>query len=275
MKRTILGGLLATSLAVGAGGEIVHMPGPGIELAGVLHRPEGKGRFPAIVLLHGCSGLCGKDGLPTASYTFWAEHFRDRGFVALLVDSFGPRGEREICTQKKRTISESRDRAKDAYAALAWLESRDDVLPGHVHLMGWSNGGSTALFAMREGSTSASPDGSRFRSAVAFYPGCGVLSKARYRPIGPTLIQAGGADDWTPARDCELLARSAEGPGIELDVYPGANHAFDRLDLPIRMRPDVRNLASPKGRGATVGTDPGARALSIERSTAFVIAHDR
>lgn len=275
MKQALAAGFLATSLAAGAAGEVVHLPGPGIELTAVLHRPEGKGPFPAIVMLHGCSGLWGKDRRPTASYTFWAEHFRERGFVALLLDSFGPRGEKEICTQKERTISESRDRPKDAYAALAWLERRDDISAGHVHIMGWSNGGSTTLFAMREGHPSASVNGSRFRSAVAFYPGCGTLSKSRYRPMGPTLIQAGGADDWTPAQDCERLAKAAEDPGIDIDVYPGAYHAFDRLDLPIRVRPDVRNLASPKGTGATVGTDPRARALSIERSTAFVITHDR
>ena len=110
-------------------------------LVGILHRPEGKGPFPAIVLLHGCSGLWAKNGKPTPSYTFWAEYFRSRGFVALLLDSFGPRGEREICTQKSRAISESRDRPKDAYAALAWLEGRADICRGHVHLMGWSMGG--------------------------------------------------------------------------------------------------------------------------------------
>jgi dienelactone hydrolase len=275
VKQALAAGLLAVSLAASAAGQSVNLPGPGIELAGVLHRPDGKGPFPAIVLLHGCGGLWGKDGRPTPSYTFWAEHFRSQGFVALLLDSFGPRGEKEICTQKQRSISEARDRPKDAYSALTWLEGRDDVIHGHVHVMGWSNGGSTTLYAMREGAPGAVANGPRFRSAVAFYPGCATLAKAAYRPMGPTLIQAGGADDWTPAKACEQLARAAQGPGIEIDVYPGAYHAFERIDLPIRVRPDVRNPASASGMGATVGTNPAARAKSIERSTAFVLAHER
>ena len=61
--------------------------------------------FPAIVMLHGCGGLWGKGGEPTASFAYWAEHFRARGYVALLLDSFGPRGEKEICTQEKRRVS--------------------------------------------------------------------------------------------------------------------------------------------------------------------------
>ena len=146
---------------------------------------------------------------------------------------------------------------------------------GHVHLMGWSNGGSTTLFALREGAPGAEETGPRFRSAVAFYPGCGALSKSSYRAQAPILIQAGGADDWTPAGPCERLARSATGQRVAIDVYPGAHHAFERLDLAIRVRPEVRNLSSPTGRGATVGTDPKARAWSIERSTAFIVDHDR
>jgi dienelactone hydrolase len=273
VKHPLAAALLGLSLAAGAAGEPVTLPGPGVELRGILHVPEGKGPFPAIVLMHGCSGLWAKNGKPTPSYTFWAEHFRDRGFVALLLDSFGPRGEKEICTQKKRAVSEARDRPKDAYAALAWLEARADVARGHVHLMGWSNGGSTALFAMREDAPGALEKGPRFRSAVAFYPGCATLSKSGYRAMAPVLIQAGGADDWTPAEQCESLAKASRD--LEIDVYPGAYHGFERLDSPVRVHPDVRNLASPTGTGATVGTDPKARTASIERSTAFVLAHDR
>jgi dolichol kinase len=33
--------------------------------------------------------------------------------------------------------------------------------------------------------------------------------------------------------------------------------------------------ASASGMGATVGTNPAARAKSIERSTAFILAHER
>src|SRR5690348_2437235 len=44
----------------------VTFPGDqGLTLEGFLYRPEGPGPFPAVVALHGCSGLTGKDGEPS------------------------------------------------------------------------------------------------------------------------------------------------------------------------------------------------------------------
>ncbi|QJR16971.1 hypothetical protein DSM104440_03808 [Usitatibacter palustris] len=258
-----------------AQGEPVHFPGDGVELTGRLYRPTGPGPFPAIVLMHGCSGMWRQDGRePTTAYDFWAEHWRGRGYVALLVDSFGPRGEKEICTQKKRPISPARDRPKDAYASLSWLTQRKDVRAGHVHLMGWSNGAMAVLNAIQPDAPGRTSDGPQFRSAVAFYPGCAQIG-SDYRPVAPLLIQAGAADDWTPARHCEALAaRSKDGKPVEIDVYPGAHHAFDGYGK-VRTRSDVSNAASPTGWGATVGANPTARNQAITRTTAWVAARDR
>jgi dienelactone hydrolase len=226
-------------------------------------------------MLHGCSGLWGKDGEPTASFAFWAGHFRDKGYAALLLDSFGPRGEKEMCTQEKRRVSAATDRSRDAHAALAWLAARGDVDAGRVALIGWSNGGSAVLHAARAGAPGSREGGPRFRAAVAFYPGCADLAKAPYRPTVPVLIQAGGADDWTPARHCEAVAAGAPEGAVEIDVYPGAHHSFDRLGLRVRERPDVRNPNRPAGRGATVGTHPEARERAIARTTAWLEARTR
>ena len=247
--------------------ETVVLPGPGVELKAVVHRPAGKGPFPAIVLLHGCSGLWARDGAPTASHTFWADHFRQRGYVAVLLDSFGPRGEKEICTQQARHVRADRERVDDAWAAQRWLAADAAVDPQRIFAMGWSNGGTTVLNAMlRE----PNDDGHGFRAAVAFYPGCRVLAKrGSYRPHAPVLVQAGGADDWTPARDCVALAELA-GPRVEIDVYEGAHHAFDRIDGRVRHRPEVRNLNSATGRGATVGPHPKARKRALERVTEYL-----
>jgi dienelactone hydrolase len=267
--------VLALSAAEAA--ERVTFPGPGLELAGELHLPDGKGPFPAIVMLHGCSGLADRRGLTTASYNFWAEHFRQRGFVALLVDSFGPRGERDICNQAVRRISESADRPRDAYAALDWLSKRDDVDPKRIHLIGWSNGGTTVLHALLPDAPGRAGVEASFRSAVAFYPGCRPLVRRGYRPTAPLLIQAGAADNWTPADYCERLVRDtkAQGAEVEIDVYENAHHSFDRLEGRVRFRPDVRNVHRASGRGATAGPHPEARAKAIERTTAFIEARNK
>lgn len=268
--------VLAVAGAARAGGDAVRFPGPGLELAGRLYRPAGEGPFPAVVLLHGCSGLWARDGEPTSSFRAWAEHFRARGYVALLVDSFGPRGEREICTQAQRKVSPATDRSRDAHAALSWLAGRREVDAARIGLVGWSNGGTAVLNALRPDAPGRAGDGTpAYRAGVAFYPGCGPLAKASYSPTAPLLIQAGGADDWTPARYCEALARQAPAGRVEIDVYPGAHHSFDRIGQRVRERPDVRNPHRPGGRGATVGTHPEARERAIGRTTDWLAARLR
>lgn len=274
--KHVLAALLLVAGVARAGGEDVRFPGDGIELRGRLYVPAAaSGRSPAIVMLHGCSGLWRRDGEPTASYAFWAEHFRERGHLVLLLDSFGPRGEKEICTQAKRSISAATDRPRDAYAALRWLAGRVDVDAGRIHLMGWSNGGTAVLNTLRPDAAGRDAEGPAFRSAVALYPGCADLAKRAYRPVAPLLIQAGAADDWTPARYCTALSSQAEAGAIEIDVYPEAHHAFDRVGQVVRERPEVRNPNRPGGRGATVGPNPEARARAIARATGWIEQHSR
>lgn len=260
--------------AAWAGGEAVTFPGAGIELRGLLYRPEGRGPFPAIVMLHGCSGMWTRSGRLLASYEFWAKHFRNLGYAALLPDSFGPRGEREICTQNERRITPQRERAADAQAALDWLAGRPEVRRDSIHLAGWSNGGTSVLHALlaAAGRAEGKP---AFRSSIAFYPGCAQLLKGAFAPSAPLLILAGGADDWTPAAKCAALQRRAREAGapVELEVYGGAHHAFDRISGHLRYRPDVRNPSSPTGWGAHVGPHPEARRKALERATAFFQRH--
>ena len=267
--------LLAASAALAAEPEGVEFPalkefeGKPVTLTGWLFRPAGAGPFPALVLMHGCSGLYASQGDLTPSYRRWAELLNEQGYVALLVDSFNPRGHWSICDQQKRTILQSRERVADAYAALRWLSEQPLVAKGRVGLLGWSNGASGTLYAMRPKSR-LDPG---FRAAVAFYPGCRALSRATppYQPYAPLLILIGEADDWTPAGPCLQLASTARSSGasIEIVTYPGAHHSFDRINSPIRYRPSVRNPNQPEGRGATVGEHPAAREDAIKRTLEF------
>lgn len=272
MKRLLPYLLLFASPWAAGAGEEVRFPGPAVELVGRLYPAAAETPSRAVVLLHGCSGMWLRAGQPNRSYEAWAEHLQKRGITALLVDSFGPRGEREICTQRERRVRPGHERTRDAYAALKWLAARPGVDPARIHVLGWSNGGTTVLEALRPDAGGREPEGPRFRSGVAFYPGCRVLSRAPYRTEEALLVQAGAADDWTPAGDCLKLAAAAKGRGgvVEIDVYDDAHHAFDRLDVRIRHRPDVRNPSSPTGWGATVGGNARAREQSMARATAFL-----
>ena len=86
-------------------------------LEGVLSLPPGPAPFPALVMLHGCTGLRTGTGAIQGKLRFWAGHLRELGYATLMVDSFTPRGIDEVCTGR-HMLSPVRDRADDARGAL-------------------------------------------------------------------------------------------------------------------------------------------------------------
>ena len=273
-----LAGLLAACAAAGPGSSIVTTAEDGREerIPASLERPEGAGPFPAVVMMHDCSGLGPRSsGAPGR----WARELVAHGYAVLLPDSFSTRGfPGGVCTDPSpaRAKVGPRQRARDAYAALAYLRTLDFVDRARVGLMGGSHGGSTTLVALlpprRVG---AGPGG--FAAAVALYPGCAAPSgkliadsSGVYRSLAPLLILVGGADDWTPAEPCRRLADAAQKAGypVAIKVYPGALHSFDSGNPPRYVAARV-NMNSPTGRGATTGGNAEAWADSIREVLAF------
>jgi dienelactone hydrolase len=243
-----------------------------VQLSALMFRPLGRGPFPALVLMHGCGGMFTRQDYVTASYRHWAELLALEGYVVVLVDSFGARGYRTICELQVRPIRESRERADDIYAAREWLAAQPYVAGDRIGVIGWSNGASGTLYGMRE-----SRPHRGIRAAVAFYPGCRTLARSKppYRPYAPLLILAGEADDWTPAKPCVELVEIArkQGAAMEIVTYPGAHHSFDRINSPVRYRPNVRNLNRPDRKGATAGEQPEALKKAIRRTLEFFALH--
>jgi dienelactone hydrolase len=248
--------------------------GPPTKLSGLFYQPRGSGPAAAIVLMHGCGGLYGSSGRLAPRHEDWARRFRDLGYVALLVDSFTPRGLREICTVKDRPLQPGRERVRDAYGALLYLQSLRSVRADRVGLMGWSHGGSTTVWTV---TTTASGRPSNlthdFRAAVAFYPGCRPQLHSRtWATRIPLEILIGAKDNWTPAPPCIELAERARSHGDPVDIvtYANAFHDFDAPNISLRTR---TGLATVPGGAATVGTDPEARADAIKRVPAFFARH--
>jgi dienelactone hydrolase len=218
-----------------------------LTLRGTLSLPATSTRAPAVVLMHGCSGV-------TATHHAWAAVLRDWGYAALVLDSFGARGVRSVCETGGVT---SEERVGDAFAALRTLAVHPGIDAARVALMGFSHGGGTVLVAAAPWISRryATPGGPTFRMLVAFYPRC----EARYpgTPLtAPLRIHIGALDDWT----CETLlaALLRAGADARVTVYPGAHHGFDstRQGPPIRL-PNVLVYGSGR-RGATVGPNPAA-----------------
>jgi dienelactone hydrolase len=233
------------------------------EITAVLHKPDRPSPWPAVVLLHGCSGVVSTTGRAPARDAWWTERLRREGYAVLVPDSFGPRGHRQVCTLSPSPVREWHERRDDARGAHEWLQARPDVIGGRIALMGWSHGGGTVL--------ATAPDG-RYRAAVAYYPGCATArGRPQWASHAPLLVLVGEADDWTPARFCKDLAArgSPGGRPIELVSYPGAHHGFDTPGSGLRT---IAGVGTPSGT-ATTGPDPDARAQSRTRVLSFLAAH--
>src|SRR5687768_5763121 len=63
-----------------------------VQVTARLYKPTGPGRFPAVIILHGCGG-------PRSNGPQWGAWLAENGFAALVVDSFGPRGIESVCNR--------------------------------------------------------------------------------------------------------------------------------------------------------------------------------
>jgi dienelactone hydrolase len=278
----LVGGLTACAAAAPEGSLARSAPNGAVEqIPIVIARPDGPGPFPAVVILHDCSGLGpGSSGAPGR----WSRELVARGYVVLMPDSFTTRGHPGgVCTDASRSRGEvgPARRRIDAYAALAHARSLPFVDGRRVGVMGGSHGGSTTLAVMAApesgGESPAQDRRGGFAAAVALYPGCRAAlgswrsdGSGTYRAVAPLLILIGEKDDWTPAAPCVELARSSRATQhpVDIVVYPGAHHSFDS-DRPVRYVATRVNMNAPAGRGATTGGDPQAWADSIRRVTEF------
>ncbi len=265
-----LAGIAWCTAAAAAAPEHVDIAAGELTLRATLYRPDGDGPFPAVVALHGCGGLIRRPAARSQLYGEWAKLLVAKGFVVLFPDSFGSRGLGPQCREARRKIHASRERVADANAARRWLQAQGYVRADRVSLLGWANGGSTALWAVRP-TTAPHDGGADFRSAVALYPSCRRLRVTAWSARVPTLILAGGADDWTSATVCQQMVAGAHGrsAGAEIVVYPGAYHEFDRANAPVRVRTGLVDTADPSGR-AHGGTNPAARTDALKRVPAWL-----
>lgn len=246
-KRFVLSLLLLVAIETRAMAQALSFDagtvgGPASNARAELYLPAGAGPFPAMVVLHGCNGVA-------PHYRNWARRLAAWGYVALLVDSFRPRGVTAICNHGM--VVPPQLQAADAFAAADYLRSLTSVRRDRIGVIGFSHGGWAVLKAVLEGS--APP----FAAAVAFYPGCDPPGAAL---TTDTLILIGSADDWTPAERCVRWRDQiqANGHSVILKIYAGALHGFDAGTMP---RPFE---------GHYVGRDPQAAADAFAETRAFL-----
>ncbi len=235
---------------------------------GILHAqlyvPDGNGPFPAVIALHGCGGLAGHSEPVQPRYRDWAEQLLKAGNAVLLPDSYGSRELGPQCRVKEHKIRARRERVADIMASRQWLVQQPWAAHDRISLLGWANGASALLWAVRPqlSSRDVEPD---FRSAVAFYPDCRVSSGLGWSARVPTLLLIGAKDDVSSPPACRQMVDGARGRSAlaRIVVYPGAYHDFDRANFPLHALAGTSDAALPE-RGH-LGTDPEARANSQKR----------
>jgi dienelactone hydrolase len=270
------------ALCAGCAGHVLQLPvtltnvtpGTPQEITATLVRPAGEGPFPAVVQLHGCGGL------EAQSYR-WARWFAQHGYVALVMDSFGPRHVNGDCRSGPDEPPVTA-RFDDAFGALRYLQSLPYIRGDRVAAVGWSQGGVYAMAvingpslerAKKRGVELPAPG---FAAGIGIYPG-GCLSLLNEQAIHPLLVLIGGADDWTPAATCARMvdAMRARGADATIVVYPGAYHYFDVEGQKHEVLAEVENDLKPGGHGATVAYQAEAAADAYRRVDAFLARYLR
>jgi dienelactone hydrolase len=213
-------------------------------LAGYLFVPQSAPPWPAVVMLHGRAGpystaAKGRADATTLSarHREWGRYWAARGYLALHVDSFGPRGHAGgfpagSYANRPAEVNEQSVRPLDAYGAAAYLRGRGDVIPDRIGLQGWSNGamaGLATLASQPPGADAPTP-ASGFRAALLLYPGCNAQAAQEYRPYAPALLFVAANDEEVAPQPCRNLAERVQQRGVthlELVWYEGATHSFD------------------------------------------------
>ena len=187
---------------------------------GVLVTPEGKGPFPAVVVIQEWWGL--NDWVKEQARALAKE-----GYVALAVDLY-----RGKVTDKQEEAHQLMsglppDRAmRDLKAAFSHLAARKDVRKDRIGAIGWCMGGRYTLALATEEPTMA---------AVVAYYGAPPTDEAAIARIKAPVLGNFGAEDKGPSPDqvnAFGTAMKKAGKSSDLKIYDGAGHAFANVNNP-------------------------------------------
>lgn len=260
-------GAAAAHAAIGI--EKISFDGPdNTTLTGVLYTPDGFATagdetVPAVVLLHGCSGIWSnrvvdaknKNGTPNLQNHIekWGLKLANEGYVALVVDSYTARYPKDIANPPTSSdwqnqcsgaanagkVDPYTTRVLDARAAFDLLADDvdfDAVDPSRVGLLGWSQGAQTAMVEIADSERAApatlrDPDDLRFATTVVFYPGCGSNlgfddpDTSFWHPYADFRMNIGDLDDLYG--NCDLRMAEAIALNTATDAPEIAYEAYD------------------------------------------------
>lgn len=240
-----------------------------LTIAAQLRIPAGDGKVPAVVIVHGTSGVDSRG-------TYHAAALNDAGIATLEPDMWSARGLHGGTGEAGRPESVP-ETLPDAYGALLYLASRPEIDPQRIGIMGFSWGGVVSMLTATrrycEMYMGANP--LRFVAHAPFYPVCWGFNKVpgyEFAEItdAPVFIQSGECDDYDEPDSCKKLVRSLpedKQRQVTVTMYPDATHAFNRLEPAQTVSDPFAHLG--KGGDVRFEPHPGAAAQSSRATVDF------
>ena len=203
------------------------------QIGGEFRKPEGKGPFPAVIILQSCGGT-------TPSLYDWADKFNRWGYATFLVKSLEARG-MQTCQKPFSRQLMYMDVASDAIGALEHLVKKPEVDAKKVVVIGFSLGaGAINNYILPKEKSDL--DDADFAGAISFYQSCGspMRALARY-PV----LQVTASLDHVHHRTCfdYKINWSRTDISKHLDQltvvsYDGVHHSFDDTRM-YSMKEDI------------------------------------
>jgi len=218
MMTVVSAGLALAVAASAAESRSVSYKSGSETVNGILYTPQGKGPFPALVVIHEWWGL--NDWVKEQ-----AAKLADQGYVALAIDLY--RGKVATTPDEAHEIMRGvpSDRAnRDLLAASAFLRSQKNVNAKRVGSIGWCMGGGYSLdLAIADPQLKASVINYGHLAADR-----DTLSKIHAAILGIF----GGQDRGIPPGDVKKFESQLKelGKPAEIHIFPDAGHAFENLD---------------------------------------------
>jgi len=214
------------------------------------------GPVPALLMFHGCGGLQEVQGL-------YATEILNAGYAVVIVDSLSARNIgrfgalSQVCAALRLW---GQERSADIHAALAIAAADARIDADNLALIGWSHGGWVVLDALGYSGDNVLPPAlsqgearlpDSVKAAILIYPYCGFPVRTNGSnldtdiPIHAILAER---DLIAPNRDCRRTLNNAHEAGVQvdMDVWPGITHAFDKPNQPFDPRMEYNAEAASR-----------------------------
>jgi len=206
-----------------------------------LEKPEGKGPFPAVMLVPGCSGF--EHRLWKGHYERTARRLKELGFVTIRVDYLAA-ADSSSC----EVIMNPSELGDDVATAAKYLREQSYVKPDAINLLAWSYGGVPTFHALRK---TESREPVQLAAVVAYGPYISLPEQLKVET--PVLVLCTAQDTQSACSRVETLLTEEPAKGrLRIVKYEEGYHGFDNSDLPAKVETLNGNVIGYKEATATI-----------------------